>query len=92
MDELTYDIRDSIMLAGDIRFLLELVNKLSERRRKILLYRFMTPATLERTGKQFGITRERVRQQEAKALRDLRLLWLTNDKIFKDIELKERKS
>ena len=49
---------------------------LTERERKILDYRFgltdNTTHTLEETGKVFGITRERVRQIEGKAMEKIR--------------------
>lgn len=51
---------------------------LAERERKILEYRFgltdFTTHTLEETGKLFGVTRERIRQIEAKALDKVRLI------------------
>ena len=54
----------------------EALNKLSERERKILVLRFGLEdgrfRTLEEVGQEFGITRERIRQIEAKALRKLR--------------------
>jgi RNA polymerase primary sigma factor len=54
----------------------EVLNGLSERERKILELRYgLTdgyPRTLEEVGKQYNVTRERIRQIEAKALRKLR--------------------
>ncbi|MFJ9406459.1 sigma-70 family RNA polymerase sigma factor [Streptomyces sp. NPDC101393] len=48
-----------------------------ERTRKVLLLRYGftdgTPWTLEDIGKQFGVTRERIRQIEKMALKDLRI-------------------
>lgn len=43
---------------------------LSEREQKVISYRFglIEPKTLEDTGREFGVTRERIRQIEAKAL------------------------
>ena len=55
---------------------LEVLGQLTEREQKVLRMRFgigmNTDHTLEEVGKQFGVTRERIRQIEAKALRKLR--------------------
>mgnify|MGYP004449131569 CR=1 FL=1 len=54
----------------------EVLDTLSERERKVLILRFGLddgrPRTLEEVGKEFNVTRERIRQIEAKALRKLR--------------------
>jgi len=54
----------------------ELLNNLSPREAKVLKMRFgidmNTDHTLEEVGRQFDVTRERIRQIEAKALRKLR--------------------
>ncbi len=54
----------------------EVLSTLSEREEQVLRYRFGleddTEYTLEQVGKKFGVTRERIRQIEAKALRKLR--------------------
>jgi RNA polymerase primary sigma factor len=54
----------------------EVLTSLSERERKILELRYGlldgSPRTLEEVGKQYNVTRERIRQIEAKALRKLR--------------------
>jgi RNA polymerase primary sigma factor len=56
--------------------IVEALSKLTERERKILVLRFGLEdgkfRTLEEVGREFGITRERIRQIEAKALRKLR--------------------
>jgi RNA polymerase primary sigma factor len=50
--------------------------RLSEREQRVLALRFGltggTPRTLEDVGKEFSLTRERIRQIEAKALTKLR--------------------
>jgi len=56
--------------------LTEVLNGLSERERKILEMRYGLldgySRTLEEVGRQYNVTRERIRQIEAKALRKLR--------------------
>jgi RNA polymerase primary sigma factor len=54
----------------------EVLDTLTPREKKVLMLRFGigdgTPRTLEEVGKEFDVTRERVRQIEAKALRKMR--------------------
>ena len=54
----------------------EVLDNLTEREAKVLKMRFgidmATDHTLEEVGRQFDVTRERIRQIEAKALRKLR--------------------
>ena len=54
----------------------QVISQLSPREQKILEMRFGledgTPRTLEEVGQEFGVTRERIRQIEAKALLKLR--------------------
>ena len=56
--------------------LLEVLSTLTPREKKVLQMRFGIddgrPRTLEEVGKEFDVTRERIRQIEAKALRKLR--------------------
>lgn len=56
--------------------LIEVLNSLTEREQKVLRLRFGLDdgkaRTLEEVGKEFNVTRERIRQIEAKALRKLR--------------------
>ncbi len=56
--------------------LVDVLTSLSERERQVLELRFGLsdgyPRTLEEVGKQFRVTRERIRQIEAKALRKIR--------------------
>ncbi|MCI6157331.1 MAG: RNA polymerase sigma factor RpoD [Peptoniphilaceae bacterium] len=64
---------NSIMLHEELS---NILNTLSERERKVLELRFGlndgTPRTLEEVGKEFAVTRERIRQIEAKAIRKLK--------------------
>ncbi|MCP4548825.1 MAG: RNA polymerase sigma factor RpoD/SigA [bacterium] len=62
----------------------KLMDKLSERERAVLRIRYGFESggefqTLEETGKAFGVTRERARQIEMKALRKLRLILTAED-------------
>lgn len=54
----------------------EVLNTLTPREKKVLMLRFGigdgTPRTLEEVGKEFNVTRERIRQIEAKALKKMR--------------------
>lgn len=63
----------STMLHEDLE---KILDTLSEREKKVLCLRFGfndgKPRTLEEVGKEFSVTRERIRQIEAKALRKLR--------------------
>lgn len=64
---------ESVMLREHIDTLL---GDLKERERQVIMLRFGLedghPRTLEEVGKEFNVTRERIRQIEAKALRKLR--------------------
>ena len=64
---------ESVMLREHINALL---GDLKERERQVIMLRFGLedghPRTLEEVGKEFNVTRERIRQIEAKALRKLR--------------------
>ena len=69
-----------------------LMEKLSDRERAVLRIRYGFESegefqTLEETGKAFGVTRERARQIEMKALRKLRLLLRSEE--LPDIEDEE---
>lgn len=54
----------------------EVLSTLNDRERKVLIQRFGLldgkPKTLEEVGVEFNVTRERIRQIEAKALRKMR--------------------
>jgi len=64
---------ENVMLREEIETLL---SDLKERERQVIILRFGLedghPRTLEEVGKEFNVTRERIRQIEAKALRKLR--------------------
>lgn len=67
---------DSAMYANLREATKEVLDSLTQREAKVLRMRFgiemNTDHTLEEVGKQFDVTRERIRQIEAKALRKLR--------------------
>ncbi|UTT44567.1 sigma-70 family RNA polymerase sigma factor [Exiguobacterium aurantiacum] len=68
---------DDIILLQEVSAVVhQEINKLSERERDIIALRFglgnQEPQTLEQVGKIMGVTRERIRQIEAKVLRKLR--------------------
>lgn len=68
-----YDATSKQLLKENIE---EVLSGLSERENKVLRLRFgldgQRPLTLEEVGREFGVTRERIRQIEAKALRKLK--------------------
>jgi len=68
-----YDSASKQLLKENIK---DVLYTLSEREARVLKMRFgldgYKPMTLEEVGKEFGVTRERVRQIEAKALRKLK--------------------
>ncbi|MCX7902026.1 MAG: sigma-70 family RNA polymerase sigma factor, partial [Burkholderiaceae bacterium] len=67
---------DAAMQAGLREVVKEILDTLTPREAKVLRMRFgievSTDHTLEEVGRQFDVTRERIRQIEAKALRKLR--------------------
>jgi len=68
-----YDVTSRQLLKEHME---EVLTTLSDREKRVLILRFGLedgrPRTLEEVGVQFGVTRERIRQIEAKALRKLR--------------------
>lgn len=68
-----YDAASRQLLKENVE---EILGTLSDREKRVLILRFGLydgrPRTLEEVGKEFNVTRERIRQIEAKALRKLR--------------------
>src|SRR6056297_2130532 len=68
------------------RVVTELINGLNENEREILALRFglddREPQTLDTIGRQFGVTRERIRQIESKTLEKLRTVLTEADLTF----------
>ena len=75
-DETTTTPSDSVSTTMLKETLLTVLNSLTPREEKVLRLRYGVddgrPRTLEEVGKEFNVTRERIRQIEAKALRKLR--------------------
>ena len=71
--ESPYDLTSRSLLK---KYLEEVLETLSDREARVLKMRFgvdgKRPRTLEEVGREFGVTRERIRQIEAKALRKLK--------------------
>jgi len=71
------DVSELIFITGHLKEQVEdVLASLTPRERRVLQLRFGLDdgrsRTLEEVGKEFGVTRERIRQIEAKALRKLR--------------------
>lgn len=71
-DDLTDEEKRSVLLKTNAQGVLEAMETLAERERDVLAYRYRDGLTLEETGEKYHVTRERIRQCEAKALRKLR--------------------
>ena len=75
-DETTTTPSDSVSTTMLKETLLNVLNTLTPREEKVLRLRYGVddgrPRTLEEVGREFNVTRERIRQIEAKALRKLR--------------------
>ena len=73
MDAIIADAKASGISSADVK---KVLGTLTEREQKVLRLRFGLDdgraRTLEEVGKEFNVTRERIRQIEAKALRKLR--------------------
>lgn len=77
--------------------IMESLDALTEREQKVIRLRFQSGLTYEQAGKHFNVTRERIRQVEAKAIRKLRhprhwKHWKkdTMDKVFEVAEDRDR--
>lgn len=73
-DETELDGPDAVQYIGDEGTLAVAMAlaRLTQRERNVLQHRFVEHESLHETGKHFGVTQERIRQIEAKALRKLR--------------------
>lgn len=67
----------------------KLINTLNEKEQKVILMRFGfdqdQPKTLEQTGSLLGVTRERIRQIEEKALHKIRSLMKTSSEEYREL-------
>jgi len=65
---------DEGLISGDLKFLLkELLDKLPEKQRYVLIQRYFYARTLQEIGDELSLTREGVRQIEIKALNKMRV-------------------
>ena len=75
--KLDYSLEDEAISNARIDEIREMIDSLNEREREIILLRFGfedgNPYTLEQVGAKFNLTRERIRQIEAKAIRKLKI-------------------
>ncbi len=75
-ENIEFDPEELAIKAALKKAVAEVLQKLSERERDIICKRFGittdSPMTLEEVGKEYGITRERVRQLEARAIKTIR--------------------
>ena len=69
--------------------LMKLIRTLNEKEQKVILMRFGfnedEPKTLEETGVSLGVTRERIRQIEEKALQKIRVLMRSSGKEYREL-------
>jgi RNA polymerase primary sigma factor len=76
--DLESNVEDVVVKSGLHDDIMQALSGLTEREREVIMLRFGigydNPMTLEEVGKVFNVTRERIRQIEAKALRKLRYL------------------
>lgn len=84
VEDESYRIDDELLAESRRNILARYLNKyLTERERTVIVDRFGLddghPKTLEEIASRSGITRERIRQIEAKALRKLRIRFITNN-------------
>jgi RNA polymerase primary sigma factor len=67
----------------------KLIGVLNEKEQKVIIMRFGfdldQPQTLEETGKTLGVTRERIRQIEEKALHKIRVLMKSNHEEYREL-------
>ena len=84
---------DLTELSIDIERMYTVLDRLDKRKRQVLILRFglfdQGPHTLEEVGAKIGVSKERVRQLEEKALSDLRILLLKEEKIKKTVRAKQ---
>jgi RNA polymerase primary sigma factor len=68
---------------------MKLIETLNDKEQRVILMRFGfnedEPRTLEQTGHLLGVTRERIRQIEEKALQKIRLLMRSNGKEYREL-------
>jgi RNA polymerase sigma factor (sigma-70 family) len=76
-DRRTDQFHEELVNRGQHRVLMTILDQLDNRERDIIKFRYgleqgTEPQTLEKVGNRFGVTKERIRQLESRALRKLR--------------------
>jgi RNA polymerase primary sigma factor len=76
-DRRTDQFQEEIVNRGQHRALMTILDQLDSRERDIIKFRYgleqgTEPQTLEKVGNRFGVTKERIRQLESRALKKLR--------------------
>jgi len=75
-DDRTSQFEEELINRQQRQLIQEILGQLDEREKDIITYRYGLdegePQTLEQVGQRFGVTKERIRQIEARALRKLR--------------------
>lgn len=86
------DIIENIEKEVRVKAIHEAINKLHEKHRDIINKRFFKEMTLEEIGQDLNVSRERIRQYEAKAIRKLRNDYTLRKQIIDYSEINEYKT
>ena len=84
LSDVGVDTLDNVFVNSDMKKLLtKYLVKLNAREERVIRERFFNNKTLEQVGQTYSVTRDRIRQIEAKGLRKLKTF------MYKDNEIKE---